>query len=271
MTQRYSVSEEKRKQYAGIYLLEYMINKPIAFDVLMRDEEADLEPILIWLMSKEYVTIKDECQYIPTEKGREVLSNFMKRYSEYLNIFDIYCAVDLASGEFAFADYFDYEDASAWKHYLSDERWEDLRVAVASYKKMDPVEIVFMSFISEGRFGRNAVGWQFDLLLGSVWDDIVAICNNALQWEQLGYEETSAESVIEDVIVQGAELIIELHQREADLTKTIQHYDNDDADNSDKTPQQYVEQVEFEHYPVDYYYSYRDPFYISPLWLLLLI
>ena len=94
----------------------------------------------------------------------------------------------MEAGDFAFASYFDFDDDIRWREYLDDDRWDDLRVAVADYKKLNPVEIVFMSFISENRFGRNEVGWQFELLLGAVWDEILDICNSAIQWDQLGYE-----------------------------------------------------------------------------------
>ena len=35
-----------------------MINHPKRFEVLLRDEEEDLEPILEWLLVREYVEIK---------------------------------------------------------------------------------------------------------------------------------------------------------------------------------------------------------------------
>ncbi|MCP4579785.1 MAG: response regulator [Deltaproteobacteria bacterium] len=59
---------------------------------------------------------------------------------------------------------------------------------MAEFKKLDPVEIVFMSFLNEDRFGRDETGWQFDLLLGNIWDEILHICNTAIRLEDLGYE-----------------------------------------------------------------------------------
>ncbi len=68
--------------------------------------------------------------------------------------------------------------------------------------------MIFMSFINEKRFGRDDGGkWQFDLLLGSVWDEILDICNQAINWPELGYEDDQgkvpAADVIEDIIAQG--------------------------------------------------------------------
>ncbi len=264
MGRPYTVSEDKKKQYAGIYVLEYMINNSMAFPLLLSGPNADLESILEWHLIKGYVDIRDKEKYVPTEKGHEVLTKFLARYSEYLNAFDIYCAVDLEAGEFAFASYFDYENASAWRAFINDERWEDLRIAVAEFKKLGPVEIVFMNFIAEKRFGRDSTGWQFDLLLGTVWDEILEICNTSIRWQDLGYEdeegEVSGEQAIKDIITQGAELIVNLHKKEARLALPIEHEDSKDGNRIEEV----VEHVVIKEHPVDYYYDYYDPYYVSP-------
>lgn len=257
-------------QYAGIYLLEFMINKPATFPLLLSRDDSDLESILEWLLIRGYVEILNNECYVPSPKGREALAKFLGRYGEYLNVFDIYCAVDLEAGEYAFSSYLEYESSGSWRAFLSDERWEDLRIAVAEYKKLDSVEIVFMSFISEKRFGRDRTGWQFDLLLGMVWDEILEICNSAVRWQDLGYEdeegEMSAEQVIEDIITRGSELMIELHEKEARLAPSIEH-SRDDIDEEGDEEEEVIERVVIEEHPIDYYYGYYDPFYVSPLLL----
>jgi hypothetical protein len=223
----YTVSDLQKQQFAGIYLLEYMINAPKAFQLMLEDVEEDLEPILEWLLVRDLVEIKDEERYAPTEKGREALEKFMARYSDFLSFFDVFCAVDLGAGEFAFARYYAFDDREQWKAFLGQERWEDLRIAVAAYKGIDPVEIVFMSFLNEGRFGRSETGWEFDLLLGSVWDEILNICNSALHADQLGYEDEQGavpgEAVLQDVIAQGLNLIEQLHQHGRPYSEQIAH------------------------------------------------
>ena len=272
MAHSYTLTEDQKKQFAGIYLLDYMINTPKAISIFLDGNDQDLEPVLEWLILKKYIEIQDEEKYIPTAKGREVLKRFMDRYSEYLTMFDIYCAVDLEAGEFAFTSYFDFDDENKWKKYLNDARWEDLRIAVARFKNMDPIEIVFMSFINEKRFGRDQSGWQFDLLLGSVWDDILNICNIALHEEDLGYDDdqgvVSGKDVLVDIISQGSEIMIGLLEKEGQLVsenQKLNYYSNGEAD-----AEYYVDEVAVPQYPPDYYYAYRDPFYISPAWLLLL-
>ncbi|MBW2184195.1 MAG: hypothetical protein JRF49_10075 [Deltaproteobacteria bacterium] len=265
----YALNDEQKKQFAGAYLLNVMINTPRSFPVLLEGNEEDLEPVLEWLLMKEYIEIRNQERYVPNEKGREVLKRFLARYTEYLKVFDIYCAVDLQAGEFAFASYLDFEDNASWKNFLNDDRWDDIRLAVAEFKKLDPVEIAFMSFLNEDRFGRDETGWQFDLLLGNIWDEIILICNTAIRWEDLGYEDekgsVSAEDVITDIIKQGSALMIKLLEREEKLRKE-QPEESEDFDD-DNEEDHVVEKVVVEAQPINYYYSYYDPFYVSPLWL----
>ncbi len=224
---QYTVTEAQKNQFAAIYLLEYMINAPKLFALMLEREEEDLESILEWLLVRDLIKIKDEERYVPTDKGRDALKRFMQRYSDFLTFFDVFCAVDLEEGSFAFADYFEHDTKPSWHAHLNQEHWEDLRVAVAAYKGIDPVEIVFMSFINEERFGRNETGWAFDLLLGSVWDEILNICNTALRVDQLGWDSEDGpvpgESVMEDILNQGLALVEELHQREANPYREITH------------------------------------------------
>ena len=265
----YTLNDEQKKQFAGAYMLNVMINTPRSFPVLLEGNEQDLEPVLEWLLMKEYIEIRNQERYVPNEKGREVLKRFLARYTEYLKVFDIYCAVDLQTGEFAFASYLDFEDNASWKNFLNDDRWDDIRLAVAEFKKLDPVEIVFMSFLNEDRFGRDETGWQFDLLLGNIWDEILLIFNTAIRWEDLGYEDekgsVSAEDVITDIIKQGSALMIKLLEREEKLRKE-QPEESEDFDD-DNGEDHVVEKVVVEAQPTNYYYSYYDPFYVSPLWL----
>ncbi len=263
------LTNDQKMQFAAIYVLEYMINKPHEFPLFLDRNDQDLESILEWLLIKEMVQIKKNESYSPTDKGRESLTKFMNRYTEFLNVFDIYCAVDLSTGEFAFESYFDFEDKASWGKYLHEDRWEDLRVAVADYKKLNPVEIVFMSFISENRFGRDKTGWQFDLLLGSVWDEILEICNTAVQWDELGFEDEEgdvpAEAVIEDVIVQGAEHILALQKEELNCNpKYFSDYDENFTTSSNGELNK--GRVVINEYSVDYYDPYLDPGYVSPIW-----
>ena len=204
----YRLDEKQRHHYARLYLLDYMIQEEARISILLDEKNEDLEPILDELMARELIEIDQKQFYCVSREGKALHHNFLKRYRENMAISDIFCAVDLSSGEFAFSFYDDYPKKPDWDAFLAAPRWDDLRIAVAEYLKNDPIELVFMSFINEKRFGRNAEGnWQFDLLLGSVWDEILEVCNRSLHWPDLGYEDeegkVEAEAVIEDIIAQG--------------------------------------------------------------------
>jgi hypothetical protein len=204
----YQLDEEQKRHFARLYLLDYMIQEDIKISVLLDEKSEDLEPILDEMMAREMIEINDQQCYCVSRQGLTIHRDFLKRYRELITENDIFCAVDLEAGEFAFSFYDDYPNLDDWNAFLAADRWDDLRVAVAEYLEQNPVEMIFMSFINEKRFGRDDNGkWQFDLLLGSVWDEILDICNQAIHWPELGYEDDQgqvpAADVIEDIIAQG--------------------------------------------------------------------
>ena len=261
---KYSVDESQKKAFAGIYLLEYMVNLPKHFPVFLNRNDQDLEPVLEWLATREYISIREFANkeeenaqsgglfgwfrkkndkedestpdqfYAVTPTGKKALKIFLQHYSDFLHYFDIFCAVDLEAGEFAFAHHDQMSSDEEWKALLNQSRWDDLRIAASEFCGIDPVEVVFMSFIQERRFGRNNEGWQFDLLLGSVWDEILEICNSAIQWQQLGYSDdqgkVDAREVITDIVQQGADLIETIHLTHAQGMTLPRKYG--DPDNS---------------------------------------
>jgi len=266
--EKYSISQERIKEFGTLFLLERMVNTPRSFSVLLEGDDSHLEDLLTFMVARDYLDINDKNRYVPTKKGREVVVRFKKRYQDFLKNFDCYCAVDLGEGEFAFEQFWEFEDEDEWCEYLEEERWEDLRVAVAQFKKLDPLEIVFMGFLNEDRFEDKKDGWQFDLVLGTLWDDLTEVCNCALALEDLAYEDdegnqVSGEDVMKDILKQGGELNIRLRKQEEEMME-----DEDDEDeDEDSEEERVVERVVTEEVPYDVYESYYyDPFYISPVW-----
>jgi hypothetical protein len=237
--QPYTLSDEKKKEYVSILLLESMVDGEKKFSSLLEGDDNLLAPAFTELYAKKFVDIKDTA-YIPTPLGEKKIEEYLKKFDEFLVVYDIYCAVDLEKGEFAFAKFHELDD-DQWDVYLNDERWEDLRVTVAEYKKIDPVEIVFMAYINEGMFDMEEEGWQFDLMLGDVWDEIVEVCETALTKEDLGGDD-----VILDIIQQGSALMIELLKQDKEL-----HEHDGECDHETE---------------VTYYESYTDPYYVSDGW-----
>ena len=241
------LTDDNKKSFKAIILLNEMINGTHHFQTVANGDDSVLEPLFIELMSKGYVQTSG-LNYQVTSKGQDVFNTFMKRYTEYLKVYDIFSYVDLEKGEFAFARYFDFESDDAWADFTNDERFDDLRIAVAIFKKIDPAEIVFMSFINENRFDTASNGWQMDLISDNDWSEIEEICKTAIKPEEVG------EDAMVDMITQGSELMIKLLEEEQKQNQ------NDYNNNGTETI------VEEE--TVEYYEPYYDPYYVSPIWLL---
>lgn len=256
----FTISEDQRKEYAAGFILDLMVNGGFKFNVILEGADQDLEPIFIHMMAKEYIDIDSKQIYSPTLKGLEKLNNMKKKYEEYLAHFDLFCAVDLENGVFAFEKVFDLDDAD-WDTYINSDRFSDLRIAVAWFKKVDPCDFVFLSFLKEGQFSTDTQNWQFDLLSGLTWEQVENIIDAAIAVENLGYETEKGEyisgkAVLEDIIIQGAELNASLHKRE-----------EEDKHQSNPLPNDFYGD-ENEPYVVTNYESYYNPSYISPIWFL---
>src|ERR1700760_3179017 len=107
------LTEDNKKTFKAIILLNELINGDHKFKTIDNGDDSVLEPLFIELMSKGYVTTSG-MNYQPTAKGEEVFDTFMKRYTEYLKVYDIFSFVDLEKGEFAFSSYYDFETDDAW-------------------------------------------------------------------------------------------------------------------------------------------------------------
>jgi len=204
-------------------------------------------------------------EYHPTQLGRKVIVDFYDKYYEYLKIFDIFCAVDLELGDFAFSRMFDpslYE--ADWIDYMSNERFSDVRVAVADFKGLNPLEIVFMSFLTEGRFDLSAPRWQYNLTDMFIWDEMLDICNTAVDVDYL-----RENGVLEDVIKQGTEIAMQLikEAEENAIGEETLCWPEEVEETTTTVTEEYVDVVEMPTYGYDYFDPYYDPYYVSPIWL----
>jgi len=94
--------------------------------------------------------------------------------------------------------------------HINDKRFRDLRIAVCEFKKIDPVDIVFLSFLNEQRFEIIQSLWQIDLMSGIIWDEILEICNTAITVDDLN-------GTTEDIVKCGFDLMCFLKQKEEEL------------------------------------------------------
>lgn len=252
---KYQVLESDKFKYISLVLLNEIINFQHYFNVRSTGEEIFIERYLKFMHDKGVLRV-EKGKYLPTELGREELVNLYAKYYEYLKLYDIYSAVDLANGEFAFSSVDSDMNDEEWDAFIMDERFSDVRIAVAEFKGLNPIEIVFMSFLNEGRFNLDNARWEYELTGDAVWNEIEEICNTAISAEYL-----MEDNVLENVIREGSEIMLEIIK----LGEEIEEQENYFEDGANYV--EYVEIVEMPVYGYDYFEPYYDPYYVSPIWL----
>lgn len=255
---RYKLLEKDRINYISLVLLNEIIQFQHYFPKELTGNDIFLSRNLEILEQNGCLKI-ERGKYVPTDKGRDEVVRLYNKYYEYLKLFDIFCAVDLEAGEFAFKRINDAMSDDEWSDFLAQERFSDVRVAVADFKGINPIEIVFMSFLNENRFDCGLDGWQKELTDMVIWDEIVEICNTAIDIDYL-----KENGVLLDVIKQGSELAMELIR----LAEQPENFEEtEEVIEETEVIEEYVEVVEMPVYGYDYWDPYYDPYYVSPLWL----
>lgn len=280
------------KSYKAIILLNEILSNGRIFKTILEGNDYLLQPAINDMLNRGYLAVDAETNtYVATEEGETAYDNFMKRYKEYLKVYDVFCAVDTNTGEFAFEKFFDYianspeeEEAmyNAWTEYKNQERFFDFRIPVAIFKKIDPCELVFMSFINENRFDTTGENWQLKLLADTIWADIDNIVNTAITIEDFGGEDA-----MRNLINKGTTVMFSLINKELELKRTeLKRYQEQQAEYVRQQEQfqaggeeviveetvTVIEETEtiIEKYEEDivYYDPYYDPYYISPIWFI---
>ncbi len=166
---------------------------------LIEQDESELEPFLKHMEQRGVICVDEQNCFAPTEQGHKVYEQLVEQLDSYVTHFDVYAYVDLEEGGFADPE----------TDLLEDNRWSDLRVAVAEHKGVDPYRVVFLAMLSAEAFFENPE-WRFDLAVGSLFDELDATVQDQITVAELGYEddegEVSGEDVIADIIEQGSAL-----------------------------------------------------------------
>jgi hypothetical protein len=254
---RYELSRDKRELFSALVLLDAMFTKGFHFPIDFQGVDIPLEPIFLRMRDKDLVVDENQ-EYVVTEKGAELINNFYDRFQEFLKVYDIYCAVDLEKGEFAFSSFFDITDENEWRAFLDDKRWDDVRVAVCEFKKIDPLEIVFISFLKENRIDLESDGWQDVIYNGRMWDEIVQVCETAVPLSDLLVDDA-----IQDIIKQGSEVLHFLLERE----KEIKQAQIEESTITTEEVTTVTEEITVIDNNIEYYDPYwNDIYYVSPCW-----
>jgi hypothetical protein len=259
----YTLLEKDRVKYISLILLNEIIQFQHYFPVRLTGEDVFLEPFLQGMVERGLLRV-ERGEYLPTDLGREELVTLYNKYYEFLKFFDVFCAVDLSQGEFAFSSINNDWSDDEWFEFLGQERFSDVRVAVADFKGINPIEIVFMSFLNENRFDCGQPRWQYFLTGHDVWNEILEICNSAVSLDYL-----KSEGVIENIVREGSDLALELIKQaeESEQQGDVIVEETVTEEVVTEEVEEYVDVVEMPTYGYSYWQPYHDPFYISPIWL----
>lgn len=263
----FKFTADQKLKNGSIVILESMVNRQHYQPVNLEGNDKLIEDYLIWLYGNKHIIIRNN-QYVPTESGRKIVVEFMKRYAEYIQVYDVFSLVDLENGEFAFSEYYDVSDEE-WEDIANDyDKYDDVRGAVVEFKGMDRLECLFMEFLAEGDFNTTEPGWQKRIAKDALWDKMEEIANTAIPLEDLKEDDA-----ITDIIKQGMELMVNMKHREAELdaeeaaAEANAPVDDEDFEDEEVVEEvvEYVEIVEEPEYELDYWDVYYDPFYV-PVW-----
>lgn len=263
-----TLAKKQRDYFTSVLLLDNMVNLDHEYSIMLDGELKLLEPALEQMAVNGSIKLEGS-QYVPTDKGIELLTNFKAKIVEFRKVYMHFSAVDMEAGEFAYSRFYDFETDEEFDEYSEEDRFIDIRVAVCQFKKIDPLEIIFLDFVDRGTFDVEESGWEAELMTGLIWDEILEIAENNLQLETI--LETDGEGTMENVIKAGADVMMTLLKEEAEIAEgeealEEEEYDDDDEDEVTTTTTTTVEYIDEPVYEIGFFDVYYDPFYVSPCW-----
>lgn len=265
---KYKLTDDMKKYFCSVLLLENLINFNHIYPIILEGNKVFLEPFLIHMHSKGYVTITSD-KYVPTNKGRELLTNYLAKLEEFRRVYRIYSAVDTGSGTFAYEEYFNVDTDEDFDEILNDDSFVDLRIALCELKGINPVEIVFLEFVDGNKFNcEEDDTWEADLATGSIWFEIMDIVNNNIYLDDLAEDNHTGEEVMKLIVEAGSKVmnnLLKIQEEQDELELNLE--DDEDEEEYDEEYITYeVEYVEEPIFEIEYYDSYYDPYFCSPIW-----
>lgn len=269
------ISKERRDELASLYILFEIVERDKVWNALLVDSDKLLEEYLTWLHAKKYIELDPDGNYISTDKGIKVIENFNDRDSDFIRRYDIFCAVDTDEGSFAFSEMMNLDD-NEWSDYLMGDQWVDLRTVVCELHQIDPVEMMFISFIRDEILNTEEDGWQFDLCMGSIFNDMEDIINSMFTISDFAVCDDNG-----DIVLSGEDHIKRYLEVSNQVMKDItlkrealaDHFDDGLINNSEEDDQ--YEEMTTTTYVVEeelnddwFYYDemYSDVYYVNPCW-----
>lgn len=275
---KYELTEAQKLYFSCVLILSIINEENVIFPQKLQNDEIKLEPFLRHMTEKGWLEITSE-GYVMTTKGRKMLLNHKEKLVEFRAIYKIYSAVDLEQGEFAYDKYFDFETDEEFIDYMNESQFEDMRVAVCEFKKINPLEVIFLEMVDNGSFELGGSDWVHELINSKTWDLIVDIANSNIHVGQLeetdshGTITSTGEDVMEIILRKGTELASNLLKKQQESDNKISEDENEvESETTTTTTTETVFEddyyVEDPYYDYGYYTPYYDPFYVSVCWAL---
>lgn len=256
-------------QLSAIYLLERMVNKWNDIHKI-----GNISDLITWMVDNGLIK-EGKKRYCVTGKGLDELNIFMRKYFDYINLYDVYFAIDLKNMKFAY-DVYDQIDDDEWIKLLANDKWEDCRSAVARFKGLDPVEINFMGLLYDNSFGINDDDGKInrDNLLGTVWDEMIDDMSN----EITAIDIVNKSIGMSNLILEGVRTLYRLHERSlgksmdfnAIMDKVMHGIDNEDdlvfGEVVNARTDRNVIPLDDYRCTIDYFDPYFTPTYIGEAW-----
>ena len=274
---KYSLTPEQKMYFSSVLIMDIINEDGTEFPVILSDKELRLDMYLLHMAEQGWLKVVGG-KYIPTEDGVAMLLNHKQKLVEFRALYKIYCAVDLGKGEFGYDKYFDFDTDEEFIEYINQEQFEDMRVAVCEFKKINPLEVIFLEMFDSGKFGLDTEDWVYELVTSKTWDLMVSIANDNVHVDDLiEYDENNkvtatGEQVMEIILARGSELSKNLLKQQQEFDKNNAAVEEEEVEETvitETTTTTTTEYIDTPYYDYTYYDPYYDPYYVSPCWLLL--
>lgn len=179
------------KQLQAMVFLVELVNHYKMYDRVLKGDDKLLQPIFDDLFGLEFVEINNNTNVcVPTEKGKAAVKIFLERKQDYEKCFSVFSAVDLQSGEFAW-EIVDTGVLENAEKFFNQERWSDLRIAMAEFKEMNTLEVAFFVLFEQNkeRFFPIKENWQKTFMDSKTWEEVVHYHDSSLKIKDLDFED----------------------------------------------------------------------------------
>jgi len=232
-------------KFRALTLLEALANDFTAYSGALKGADSVLKPVFDHLVAGDMVELKDG-NYVATDKGKSVVKCYLERKQDWHNMYEVYSKIDLETGDFAWEQ--TVEDPSEISEMLSENRWSDLRYAVAEFKGLDLSEVAFFILLENNGFVLPGSGekWQKGFIDDKVFTMFHSIKYGMVKVSDLDFDDwdlkASGRDVVRDIIKVGAQINLFTYKNlEARVGDFSEKFDVTVPDQMDKdTPKNYL-------------------------------